>query len=250
MKQKPSSNILLLVSLCLVVSSWLTTKAQTKEEAAIIEVMTGKSKTFFDGNQKGWKNFWIQDSKSSRTVIRRDEFSNQIGWQSLATKVDEDGKEIGSIQATVKIENAHIRISENMAFAEADEHLKFEQQEYNPNQLAHTFTLLLKKDNVWKIANQVRVASAAFAKTPQNREYDLNTIGYDLLNEKRIDEATQIFIVNVQLNPTSWNAYDSLGEVYALSGNTKLAIVNYEKSLELNPKNEVGRKNLERLKKQ
>lgn len=59
-----------------------------------------------------------------------------------------------------------------------------------------------------------------------------------------MNEAIDVFAVNVKLNPTSWNAYDSLGEGYALAGNKKLAIANYEKSLELNPANEAGKKAL------
>ena len=37
--------------------------------------------------------------------------------------------------------------------------------------------------------------------------------------------------------PQSSNVYDSLGEAYMLNGGKELAIKNYEKSLELDPKN-------------
>ena len=54
----------------------------------------------------------------------------------------------------------------------------------------------------------------------------------------------------MKANPAAYNAYDSLGGAYLLAGNRRLAIENYEKSIELNPKNENGRQALERLKKQ
>jgi CubicO group peptidase (beta-lactamase class C family) len=69
-------------------------------------------------------------------------------------------------------------------------------------------------------------------------EERLNMVGYTLLGQKKITEAIAIFKVNVELYPQSSNVYDSLGEAYMVSGNKELAIVNYKKSLELNPKNE------------
>jgi Flp pilus assembly protein TadD len=52
----------------------------------------------------------------------------------------------------------------------------------------------------------------------------------------------------VRLFPASWNVYDSLGEAYAAAGRKDLAIQNYEKSLQLNPKNDTGKAALEKLK--
>jgi len=71
-----------------------------------------------------------------------------------------------------------------------------------------------------------------------------------LLNEKSVSEAIDLFALNVKLNPTSWSAYDSLGEGYALAGDKKSAIKNYKKSLDLNPENEAGKKALAILEKQ
>jgi CubicO group peptidase (beta-lactamase class C family) len=78
-------------------------------------------------------------------------------------------------------------------------------------------------------------------------EERLNTLGYTLLREKKIAEAIAIFKVNVELYPQSSNVYDSLGEAYMVSGNKELAIFNYKKSLELNPKNENAVTTLKKL---
>ena len=69
-------------------------------------------------------------------------------------------------------------------------------------------------------------------------ENELNNLGYQLINDGRIDDAIKIFELLVSEFPNSSNPYDSLGEVYLLSGNTELALKNYKKSLELNPENE------------
>jgi cytochrome c-type biogenesis protein CcmH/NrfG len=56
-----------------------------------------------------------------------------------------------------------------------------------------------------------------------------------------------VFQRNVQDYPQSSNAYDSLGEAYMKTGQKDLAIKNYEKSLELNPKNDNGKEMLKKL---
>ena len=43
--------------------------------------------------------------------------------------------------------------------------------------------------------------------------------------------------MNVESFPKSANVYDSLAEAYFEKGNKKMAIANYEKALELDPKN-------------
>ena len=52
-----------------------------------------------------------------------------------------------------------------------------------------------------------------------------------------IEEAIQIFKLEVDVYPKFWNAYDSLADAYRTSGNRELAIANYKRSLELNPRN-------------
>jgi tetratricopeptide (TPR) repeat protein len=69
-------------------------------------------------------------------------------------------------------------------------------------------------------------------------EYDINSLGYDLLKEKDKTPAINIFKLNVELFSNSWNAYDSLGDGYAEDKQNELAIINYKKSLELNPNNQ------------
>ena len=68
-------------------------------------------------------------------------------------------------------------------------------------------------------------------------ERELNLFGYALLAENRVKEAIDIFKLNVAEYPQSFNTYDSLGEAYLANGDRELAIKNYRKSLEMNPKN-------------
>jgi len=68
------------------------------------------------------------------------------------------------------------------------------------------------------------------------------------LSAKRVKDAIEVFKLNVEEHPQSWNTYDSLGEAYVIDGNTELAIKNYERSLELNPENKNGIEQLKKLK--
>ncbi len=81
------------------------------------------------------------------------------------------------------------------------------------------------------------------------RESELNTFGYQLLQNGNVDEAIKIFKVNAESFPKSFNVYDSLGEAYAAKGDKENAIKNYKKSLELNPDNENAKDMLQKLQK-
>jgi len=81
-------------------------------------------------------------------------------------------------------------------------------------------------------------------------EGQLNSLGYRLLGNNKLKEAIEIFKFVVLEYPESANAYDSLGEAFMKAGEKELAIRNYEKSLELNPKNENAKKKLAELKNQ
>ena len=70
---------------------------------------------------------------------------------------------------------------------------------------------------------------------------------YDLMEKNHLPEATDLFKLNVQVFPGSWNAYDSLGEAYMKAGQKQLAIDDYKKSLELNPGNDNAKEKLKVL---
>jgi CubicO group peptidase (beta-lactamase class C family) len=81
-------------------------------------------------------------------------------------------------------------------------------------------------------------------------ETQMNRIGYDLMSMKKMQDAIEVFKLNVERFPQSWNVYDSLGEAYMRNGDREPAIRNYERSIELNPKNTGGIEALKKLRAQ
>jgi CubicO group peptidase (beta-lactamase class C family) len=83
----------------------------------------------------------------------------------------------------------------------------------------------------------------------EHAEGALNQLGYTLLYSMAGHEqdAITVFQRNVQEFPASSNVYDSLGEAYMKVGQKDLAIANYEKSLQLNPKNQNAVEQLKKL---
>ena len=78
-------------------------------------------------------------------------------------------------------------------------------------------------------------------------ELSFNALGYKLVSQNKIIEAITVFKLNADAFPQSSNVYDSLAEAYMISGNNELAILNYSKSLQINPNNTNAKKMLDKL---
>jgi pimeloyl-ACP methyl ester carboxylesterase len=85
-------------------------------------------------------------------------------------------------------------------------------------------------------------------KMNNRSEQDLNTLGYSFLGNEKLDNALEVFKLTTLLFPNSFNAYDSYGEALLKSNRKAEAIEMYEKSIQLNPENENGKKVLQQLK--
>lgn len=103
------------------------------------------------------------------------------------------------------------------------------------------------------LVNQgTEAANIAFVKLKEDSNYtlrqgDMNSLGYELLRSGKDSEALEVFKLNIELFPDSWNVYDSYGEILLKIGRKEEAVKMYQKSVDLNPKNENGKKILEEL---
>lgn len=104
--------------------------------------------------------------------------------------------------------------------------------------IAQTIMNTILEKNVASAVAQYRELKAG--KTASEYDFgetELNQLGYQLLQAKKVNEAIEIFKLNIEMYPQSSNAYDSLGEGYMTRGDKELSIAAYKKSLDLDPKN-------------
>lgn len=98
------------------------------------------------------------------------------------------------------------------------------------------YKIAMEKDVATAVAEYRRLKSSS-ADTYDFSEDQLNTLGYQLLRAKRVKDAIEIFKLNVEMYPAASNPYDSLAEAYLEDGQKDLALVNYKRAAELDPKN-------------
>ncbi len=79
-------------------------------------------------------------------------------------------------------------------------------------------------------------------------EDQINSLGYEYLRREETLMAIALLRFNTLRFPMSANAFDSLGEAYLENGNKEHAIINYKKSLELDPGNNNASEMLKTLK--
>jgi CubicO group peptidase (beta-lactamase class C family) len=99
-------------------------------------------------------------------------------------------------------------------------------------------------DKAMAAYRQIKQANPESAAVSEAR---LNTLGYTFLRQKKLPEAIAYFKLNAELYPNSWNVYDSLGDAYMANGDNELAVANFKKSLEMNPKNTHAAEMLKKL---
>lgn len=76
----------------------------------------------------------------------------------------------------------------------------------------------------------------------------VNMMGYEYLGRNKYAPALAVFKLNAKLFPKSANVFDSLAEAYMKSGDNANAVINYRRSLEMDPKNLNAAEALKKLK--
>lgn len=112
--------------------------------------------------------------------------------------------------------------------------------------MPHEYLASGRIEKAIELYKEIKEAGSSNAAVRENR---INKIGYDLLGQNKFKEAVAIFTLNTDWYPHSANTYDSLGEAYMNTGDRDRAILNYKKSLELNPENTNAEAMLKRLRK-
>lgn len=119
------------------------------------------------------------------------------------------------------------------------------------NWFAKDYVLALKyypRTPVTIACDSIRTVPDKFRSRHADLRRELNTIGYMLLRLDRLDDALEVFELNIELYPGTWNVYDSYAEALLARGDEHRAIMNYEIALKMNPNARSASSALKRLK--
>lgn len=176
-------------------------------------------------------------------------------WNAV-TKAEAEGKDLPEIHEQLSLENDFAFVKEMHSYIEdGDDWVR-------PQHHTHIRLFFLQHKN--PASELIKNAgfdslSVALGKIRKLRnqggdiyieEASINGIGYHLLNMERFADAIEVFRFNVEVFPESWNVYDSYAEALMKNGDKEKAILNYNKSLELNPDNDNAKEILKTLEKQ
>jgi len=155
------------------------------------------------------------------------------------------------LNATLKNEKKAIDFIENKPFANG----------FSDSLISKQTKKAIEKDFAYKDFNDLAFKQdyqdliPLYKKTISNhpnlelQEGMLNTLGLRLsFNPENKEQGYNVFLLALHLYPKSANLYDSLAEAYFYNKNHQNAILNYKKSLELNPKNQNAIDRLKQLK--
>ena len=119
---------------------------------------------------------------------------------------------------------------------------------YDPRKsIAETLSATIASRGLDQAIQQYHQLKVTAPSTYNFDEGELNALGYQLIRTNKFKEAIRILQLNVEAYPQASNVYDSLGEAYMADGNKPQAIANYQKSLQLNPRNGGAVKMLQKL---
>jgi CubicO group peptidase (beta-lactamase class C family) len=155
-------------------------------------------------------------------------------------------RNISKHQTVILVDN-----SKNPAFYVAMNALKILNGEKIPppkRSIAKRYGRVLVKEGIAEAGNllkQLKQDTLNYALS----EYEMNLLGYQLMGNGMDDLAFEVFKTDIALFPKSWNVYDSYGEILLKLARKDEAIKMYQKSIELNPENENGKKVLLSLQK-
>ncbi|MGA9295303.1 MAG: tetratricopeptide repeat protein [Ignavibacteriaceae bacterium] len=234
---------ILLISLIDIFPQYLSS-----EEEAIKQVIMNETKGWAYRNYDGMVENWAHENYVIKMSAGPNFYEEVSGWNSINDSIKIDLKNYTQ-KVDVSWSDWNIHSYNNCAWASYLQSAKVTGSSDEPYKTREV-RFLEKKNGFWKIVflSTVNVSSyKSYHDYWAKLENDINDAGYKLLNEKKYEDAIDIFKKNVKLYPESSNVYDSLGEAYMMNGDKELAIENYKRSLELNPENTNAIKMLKKL---
>jgi tetratricopeptide (TPR) repeat protein len=175
-------------------------------------------------------------------------------WNSVS-KAEAEGRDLAEIQQQLSLDNDFAFVREMQEYKDGGD------DRIRPQHQTHVRLFFLQNKNLAsELMKRLGIDSLSIALRQIRKirseggdiyidEVSINAIGYYLLNMEKYPEAIEVLKLNVEIFPQSFNVYDSYAEALMKSGDIENAILNYEKSLALNPDNNNAREILNSLEK-
>lgn len=216
------------------------------EKEAIRQVIVKEREAFYNADLEGEANAW----RHQPYVVKMGTSGKRIvSWDSLYHffKNTFNDSSFSMQNLNLDIHDDEIIVQGNQALAMHNVNVQFDIDWWKDYQMKNWIVTYLEKDKKeWKIIFQMR------GRQKENQHFsdledEINQLGHKLLSMGKVDESIKMFQLNVDYFPESFNVYDSLADAYMKNNDKENAIINYQKSLELNPENKNAIDNLEKL---
>jgi len=223
----------------------------SSDEETIKSVVMNETKSFAAVNSEGMMDNWAHEKYVFNMFSSPNFYSETLSWDSVDAGIKTFFKDNStSLYSDLTWSDWNIHAFENCAWVSYIQTSIYKDDIEKPYE-SREVRFLEKINGSWKIVCKATANKTAFKEYQEYQakiENNINEVGYKLLEEKKFEDAIDIFKKNVKLYPKSSNVYDSLGEAHMKNGDKELAIKNYKMSLELDPKNNNAKEMIEKLK--
>lgn len=227
-----SRNFLSILVAVLLLTSSLTV-AQDAQKEKVIAAIQDELSSFIKKDKAAWEKHWVQTPEAMARFVGPSHYVVFQGWDSIKADVKKHFETPGEEFKSTK-SDFNVSIKGNIALVSLVE---------TADDMVMDQTLVLEKiKNEWKFLKMTNVARSNYANTDFAIERNINSQGYKLMAANRLDDAIKLFMLNTELFPKAWNTWDSLAEALMKKGENDLAVGYYKKSIQLNDKNENGKK--------
>lgn len=248
---KTTVSTLIITALCLLFAC--QGKINMNAEKDAIKALAQKESTsYYNRDYEAWADCWWHDA----SVIHMDpmtfNYYETIGWDSLnAQRRDNFNTEQERPKRKVDWSDWHIKVDQNLAWAyfTATESMESTQGAVESSINKRELRIAEKRDGKWKLTCVVAIDKSGYEKAGKSAEGHFhNAAAKFYFDAKQPQKALEILQLCARLYPDGYIAYNFMGYIYSQTGENKLAIQNFKKSLELNPANEDAKQWLEKLK--
>lgn len=182
---------------------------------------------------------WHQGKIGDKTIYSHT--GGDIGYNTFFAFIPEDSV------AVFVMGNNRLFWGGNPAYIVLNKLLLDKEVDYWKPPIHYELRHILMSEGIEKFKEQYYFQKENNPKKYQFGRYNLDELGYWLIDRKHFQNAIEVMAFNVELHPNNERCFDSLGDAYRASGNKEQAKLWYKKALLIKPDKENTREKLKKL---